>query len=185
MKARLIITLILAAMPMLCRAQEWSVSTNLMDYACLGTINIEGSGAAGRHISINASARVNPWTYHKGDPAKQMQNRHQTYAAGIRYWPWHIYSGWWISGMAQYQEYNHGGIFSQKTEEGDAYGLSVGAGYSLMLHEHWNLDFGLSLWGGQKSYITYACPSCGRIIDKGAKWFFQPNDIRVSIAYIF
>jgi hypothetical protein len=114
-----------------------------------------------------------------------MQNRHQTYAAGIRFWPWHIYSGWWISGMAQYQEYNHGGIFSQKTEEGDAYGLSVGAGYSLMLHEHWNFDFGLSLWGGQKSYITYACPSCGRITDKGAKWFFLPNDIRVSIAYIF
>lgn len=185
MKARLIIALILAAMPMLCRAQDWSVSTNLMDYACLGTINAEGSGAAGRHISINASARVNPWTYHKGDPAKQMQNRHQTYAAGIRYWPWHIYSGWWFSGMAQYQEYNHGGIFSQKTEEGDAYGLSIGAGYSLMLHEHLNLDFGLSLWGGQKTYVTYACPSCGKITDKGAKWFFLPNDIKISIAYIF
>ena len=185
MKARLIITLFLAAMPILCRAQDWSASTNLMDYVCLGTINAEVSGAAGRHITINASARVNPWTFHKGDPAKQMQNRHQTYAAGIRYWPWHIYSGWWFSGMTQYQEYNIGGIFSQKTEEGDAYGLSLGAGYSLMLHEHLNLDFGLSIWGGQKTYITYACPSCGRITDKGAKWFILPNDIRISIAYIF
>jgi hypothetical protein len=136
-------------------------------------------------MTVNVSARVNPWTYFKGDADRQMQNRHQTYAAGIRYWPWHIYSGWWISGMLQYQEYNRGGILSQRTEEGDAYGISAGAGYSLMLHEHLNIDFGVSLWTGQKTYIAYACPSCGRITDKGSKWFFMPNDIRVSIAYIF
>ena len=185
MKRTLLILIAAISLSLTASAQDWSVATNLVDYVSLGTINAEASVAAGRHISINASARVNPWTFLLGDPGKQMQNRHQTYAAGIRYWPWHIYSGWWFSGMAQYQEYNNGGIFSQRTEEGDAYGLSVGAGYSLMLHEHWNMDFGLSLWGGQKTYITYACPSCGRITDKGAKWFFLPNDIRISIAYIF
>ena len=185
MKHKIIITLLLIALPIFCSAQDWSVSTNAMDYVSLGTLNAEVSMATGRHISINASARINPWTFHKGDPSKQMQNRQQTYAVGIRYWPWHIYSGWWMSGMAQYQEYNRGGIISATTEEGDAYGLSIGAGYSLMLHEHWNLDFGLSLWGGQKTFVTYACPSCGKITEKGAKWFFLPNDLRVSIAYIF
>lgn len=185
MKHKIIITLLLIALPIFCSAQNWSVSTNAMDYVSLGTLNAEVSMATGRHISINASARINPWTFHKGDPSKQMQNRQQTYAVGVRYWPWHIYSGWWMSGMAQYQEYNRGGIISATTEEGDAYGLSIGAGYSLMLHEHWNLDFGLSLWGGQKTFVTYACPSCGKITDKGAKWFFLPNDLRVSIAYIF
>ena len=114
-----------------------------------------------------------------------MQNKHQTYALGVRYWPWHIYSGWWISCMAQYQEYNRGGIFSPKTEEGDAFGLSAGAGYSLMIHENLNLDFGLAVWGGQKTYVTYACPACGRITDKGGKWFFMPNEIRVAVQYIF
>lgn len=185
MKHKIIITLLLIALPIFCSAQDWSVSTNAMDYVSLGTLNAEVSMATSRHISINASARINPWTFHKGDPSKQMQNRQQTYAVGIRYWPWHIYSGWWMSGMAQYQEYNRGGIISATTEEGDAYGLSIGAGYSLMLHEHWNLDFGLSLWGGQKTFVTYACPSCGKITEKGAKWFFLPNDLRVSIAYIF
>ena len=87
--------------------------------------------------------------------------------------------------MVQYQEYNRGGIISQRTEEGDAYGLSLSGGYSLMLHEHLNLDFGLGLWGGQKTYITYACPSCGKITGKGYKWFLTPNEIRISIAYIF
>lgn len=166
-------------------AQNWSVSTNLMDYVSLGTLNAGASAGVGRRVSIEASARVNPWTFHKGDPAKQMQNRHQTYAAGVRYWPWHIYSGWWLSGMAQYQEYNRGGIISQSTEEGDAFGLSLGGGYSLMIHENINLDFGLALWGGQKSYVAYACPSCGKITGKGTKWFVMPNEIRVALQYIF
>ena len=185
MKHKIIITLLLAVLPVLGRAQNWSVSTNVLDYVSLGTMNAEVSAGVGRRVTIEASARVNPWTFHKGDPSRQMQNRHQTYAAGVRYWPWHIYSGWWISAALQYQEYNRGGIISQRTEEGDAYGLSPGAGYSLMLHEKLNFDFGFSFWTGQKTYITYACPSCGRIIDKGSKWFIMPNEVRVAIQYIF
>ena len=185
MKHKIIITLLLAVLPVLGRAQNWSVSTNVLDYVSLGTMNAEVSAGVGRRVTIEASARVNPWTFHKGDPSRQMQNRHQTYALGMRYWPWHIYSGWWISADAQYQEYNRGGIISQKTEEGDAFGLSAGAGYSLMLHEKLNLDFGVTLWAGQKTFISYACPSCGRITDKGSKWFVTPNEIRVAIQYIF
>ena len=185
MKRTIIILLAALTFGVNASAQDWSLSTNLMDYVSLGTINMEGSVAAGRYLSVNASVRYNPWTFQQGDPAKQMQNRHQTYAAGVRYWPWHIYSGWWFSGMAQYQEYNRGGIFSQKTEEGDAFGLSIGAGYSLMIHEHFNIDFGLAFWGGQKTYVTYACPSCGKITDKGRKWFVMPNEVRVALQYIF
>ena len=185
MKRTLTLLTLLIVFAVSASAQKWSVATNIMDYVSLGTLNAEGSVATGRHITLNASARVNPWTFFEGDNGRQMQNRHQTYAAGIRYWPWHIYSGWWFSAALQYQEYNRGGIISQSTEEGDAYGISPGAGYSLMLHENLNLDFGLSFWTGQKTYITYACPSCGRITDKGSKWFIMPNEIRVAIQYIF
>lgn len=166
-------------------AQNWAVSTNVVDYASLSTINVQGSAGIARRLTVDASVRVNPWTFHKGDPKKQMQNRHQTYAAGLRYWPWHIYSGWWISGMAQYQEYNRGGIISDETEEGDAFGLSAGGGYSLMVHENINIDFGLYLWTGQKTYVTYVCPSCGKIIDKGSRWFVMPNEVRVALQFIF
>ena len=166
-------------------AQNWSVSTNMVDYVSLGTVNAGISAGIGRRVTADVSARVNPWTFHEGDPGKQMQNRHQTYAAGMRYWPWHISSGWWISAMAQYQEYNRGGIISPSTEEGDAFGMSFGGGYSLMIHENLNLDFGLTVWGGQKSYVVYACPLCGRITDKGSSWFVMPNELRVALQYIF
>ena len=78
MKKILLLMTFIAVISTTASAQDWSVSTNLFDYVCLGTINVEGSGAVGRLISVNASARVNPWTFHKGDPAKQMQNRQQT-----------------------------------------------------------------------------------------------------------
>lgn len=185
MRTKILLTIILSALPLLCSAQKVSLSTNLVDYAMLGTMNVEGSVALGRHVSTEVSARINPWTFHEGDPGRQMQNRHQTYAIGARYWTWHVYSGWWISGMAQYQEYNRGGILSLETEEGDAFGFAAAAGYSLMLHENFNLDFGLGIWTGQKTYITYACPSCGRITDKGSKWFVLPNEIKIALQYIF
>ena len=185
MKKAIIILIASLGMALSASAQNWAVSTNLMDYVSLGTVNGEISAGIGRRVTVDASARYNPWIFHEGDPAKQMQNKHQTYALGVRYWPWHIYSGWWVSFMAQYQEYNRGGIISQKTEEGDAFGMSAGAGYSLMIHENFNLDFGIAFWGGQKTYVTYACPSCGRVMDKGSKWFVMPNEIRVALQYIF
>ena len=98
LKRTIIILLAVLTLGAKASAQDWSLSTNLIDYVCLGTLNAEGSVAAGRYLSVNASVRYNPWTFQKGDPAKQMQNRNQTYAAGVRYWPWHIYSGWWFSG---------------------------------------------------------------------------------------
>ncbi len=170
---------------------RWGVSTNAVDYANLGTLNIEGSASVARHITINLSARYNPWTFHKGDPRSQMQNRHQTYAIGMRYWPWNVYSGFWFGGKFQYQEYNRGGIISRKgpyprlTEEGDAFGLGIAAGYSLMIHSNINLDFGFGGWGGKKAYVNYACPHCGRIVESGSKWFFLPNELLVSVTFLF
>ena len=185
MKRIIITALIIACGSLAARAQQWSVGTNAVDWLNFGTMNMEASAAVAQHLSINASVKYNPWTFNGSSPQTQMQNRELTARAGIRWWPWHIYSGWWISAALQYQEYNRGGIISQRTEEGDAYGLSPGAGYSLMLHEKLNLDFGFSFWTGQKTYITYACPSCGRITDKGSKWFIMPNEVRVAIQYIF
>ncbi len=180
-----ILTLVTIILPLTASAQKWSVSTDLMDYLNLGTLNAEASAAVARHITVNASVRVNPWTFHKGVTGHQMQNRHQTYAAGIRWWPWNVYSGWWISCRAQYQEYNRGGIIGQETQEGDAFGMAVGAGFSLMVHKNINLDFGLGGWVGRKVYTDYACPLCGRITGSGTGWFVMPNEILIALMFTF
>ena len=176
---------LLALVPLLCNAQKWSVGTNAADWLALGTVNANASVAAARHLTVNAEACYNPWTYNSGDPGTQLQYRHQTYALGVRWWPWYVYSGWWIGFQGQYQEYNRGGIISRDTEEGDAFGLVLSGGYTMMLHEHLNLEFGAALWGGYTMYTTYSCPKCGRVVDSGSKWFILPSGIIASLVWVF
>lgn len=182
-------------------AQRWAVAVNAADAIDLGTISVEGSAAVSQHWSLRAGAKVNPWTFNKHntwnglfsepDP-DQKQSRKQVYAVGARWWPWNVYSGWWVGGKAQYQEYNRGGLRlpigvgnDGGAEEGDAFGAALSGGYSLMLKEHWNLDFGLGVWGGWTKYRKYEYPENGKLIEQGQKWFFLPNEVILSVVYIF
>ncbi len=167
-----------------CSAQKWSLATNAVEWLNLGTMNIEGSVAVARKITVNVGTRYNPWTYAKGTD-HQFQNRKKAFKAGIRYWPWYVYSGWWIEVDAQYMEYNRGGIFSSKIEEGDAFGGVLSFGYSLMLTKNWNIEFGAGVWGGFTEYTSYDCPVCGRVTDKGRKNFILPDDLKVSMVFTF
>lgn len=167
-----------------CSAQKWSLATNAVDWLNLGTMNIEVSAAVARKVTLNVGARYNPWTYAK-DTDHQFQNKKKAFKAGVRYWPWYVYSGWWIECDAQYMEYNRGGIFSRKTEEGDAFGGVLSFGYSLMLTKNWNIEFGAGLWAGSTKYTSYDCPVCGRVTDKGDKFFILPDDLKVSMVLTF
>lgn len=184
-------TFILAAilLPLCVSAQapetnaRFSVGTDIVTWANLGTANMNCSVAAGKNFSVHAEAQYNPWVYKT--KVSQMQNKRQQYSLSARWWPWHVYSGWWLGGGAQYQEYNRGGMISQTTEEGDAVGLALSGGYTLMLNYFLNIDFSLGFWGGYKWYTQYSCPKCGRIIDDGRKFFLDANDISIALIFIF
>lgn len=165
------------------RGQKFSVSTNAVGYMNFATLNIEGSYAVAQHWSITAGAKYNPFSFNVS--GRRMQNRQQSYAVGARFWPWHIYSGWWIAAKAQYQEYNAGGIISRRTEEGDRWGAGITAGYTYMVHPKLNLEFGLGFWAGMKRYVVYSCPECGLTQERGSKGFILPNDLIIGISYVF
>lgn len=164
-------------------AQNFSVSTNVLDYANLGTLNVEASCGIARQWSLCAGVKYNPFSYGKG--AKELAGKQRSIEAGARFWPWHIYSGWWLSGKLKYQEYNEGGIKGPSASEGDRYGGSLSAGYTFMLNTHLNLDIGLGLWGGYDKWTAYECLRCGRVVGKGDNIFFRPNDILLTLSYIF
>lgn len=165
-------------------AQKLSVATNAVDYMYFGTLNAEGQFALAQHWSLSAAFRYNPFTF-KNNTDDQFQNRQRTFSLGSRYWTWNTFSGWWFSLKGQWQEYNEGGVASLETSEGDRFGAGLGAGYTLMLNKHFNIDFGLALWGGWETYTVYACPNCGRIMDEGSRTFFKPNEALISLLYVF
>ncbi len=161
-----------------------ALSQNLADYLFLGTLNAGVQYSVHRNWTLGVGARYNNWTWrHRQDT--QFESRQQTYYVGARWWPWYTYSGWWAGGKLQYQEYNRGGIRGPETEEGDAFGLSLGGGYAVHVNHWLNVDFGLFGWGGMTKYVTYACPYCGQRTDAGTKAFFLPDEVRVALQFIF
>lgn len=182
-----IIILALAVLPHCAGAQEFAVPTNLADYADLGTLNLEASYGIARHWSLVAGAKYNPFTYNP-DSDRTVQKRQRSVSAGARYWPWHIFSGWWLSGAVRYQEYNEGGLSpaaARMTSEGDRFGGSLAVGYTYMLSPKFNIDIGAGVWSGYDIYKTYSCPTCGRKIDEGRRFFILPSDIMLALSYIF
>lgn len=164
-------------------AQKLAVSTNAVDYADFGTLNAEVAYSLSRHWGVTAGFRYNPFTYSADGHA--LSARQRAFSAGARYWPWHVYSGWWVAGKMQYQEYNRGGITSLQTREGDRYGFGAGGGYTYMLTPHLNLELGLGAWLGLDVFTEYDCPTCGLTVSSGRKFFFLPNDLLVALSYVF
>ena len=163
--------------------QEFAISTNLVDYANLGTLNVEASYGVAQHWSVDAGAKYNPFSFGNGGQVKQ--NRQRSLSAGARYWPWHIYSGWWLAASLRWQEYNAGGLDNPETAEGDRFGSAVKGGYSYMVSRHFNLNIGMGVWAGRDAFTVYSCPTCGRVVDHGAKFFVLPSDFIMSLSYIF
>lgn len=168
------------------RAQDLSLSTNILGYVNLGTMNMEASWGFSRHWSANVGLRYNPFTFPgREGVADRMQARQRTVAVGGRFWPWHIHSGWWLAGKAQYQEYNIGGLTEAETSEGDRIGGGLTGGYTYMLTPRFNLEVGAGVWAGYETYTTYACPECGRVTDRGDRPFVLPNEILLGLVYVF
>ena len=165
-------------------AQRFSIGSNIVDVLTFGTLEVEGSASVAKNVSVHVGGEFNPWTWRSGDQERQMQVRQASYWAGVRYWPWHVYSGWWAGIDGRYTAYNAGGVLKRQTEEGDAYGVGLYGGYAVMLNDKWTLDLGAGVWGGYKTYTVYACPLCGGIQETGEKTFLLP-DVRVAIQYIF
>lgn len=155
--------------------QALALSINVVDYVQTGGVNVEASYALQRHWSVGAGMK-----YDGSGKRKQ-----QLYSLGGRYWPWHIYSGWWLGAKMQYQEFSSAERVTYRTSEGDRFGAGASAGYSRMIGPHVNIDLGLGFWYGNAVYVRYSCPSCGSILSRGERAFFLPNDILLAVSYIF
>ena len=161
-----------------------AIATNVADYLYLLTPNIDVQYSAGRCVTAEAGAKYNNWSF-RGATPQEVKNRQQTYYLGARWWPWYSFSGWWLGACVQFQEYDRGGVFRQDSEAGNAFGLNLGAGYSLQIAKWLNIDLGVGFWGGRTNYTLYECPYCGKVVEEGSKAFVLPNEARLALQFIF
>lgn len=178
-------------------AQNLSVSTNVVDWAEFATMNIEAGLPLARHLSVHAGVRVNPWQFgiKAGDAsyAEVMDLEKAGFflkktqvGLSLRWWPWHVFSGWWFRAKAQYSSYDRGGKFlGQERYMGDAVGGGLALGYTWMLSSSWNLELGVGGWAGMtresvRENIVTPTPT-----PYVWKPFVLPDDLVIAFVYIF
>lgn len=179
--------LLLVCAPRVAQAQKWAVSTNALTWLNIGTINAEGSVSVDKHLTVHAGFTANPW---KMNTSTYVELKNQQYGgyAGVRYWPVYAYMDWWIGAKLQYKNFEEAGLLTRNLLKGDALGAGLSGGYSFLISDHVNLDFGLGIWGGR--LVTYkkykgAEEIEDQIEDKGPRNFIFLDNVMVSLVYIF
>lgn len=166
-------------------AQKVSVSTDLVDWAYLWTANAEVGISVDQHFSIQVGGKINPWKFDKksGD---ELYDGQMTAYAGARYWPWHVFAGWWVGAKLQYSSFQNTGIVRPELRKGQSAGAGLSAGYTFMLNERLNLDLGLGFWGGRHfKYAEYDSPATMNPITTAPKNFIAVDELTVALMYIF
>lgn len=170
---------------------KFDISTNLFDWADLGTVNLDFGVALSRHFSFQIGGKYNNWEFaNTKGPIFLVKNQQKSGSLGFRYWPWYVFSGWWVSAKAQYCDYSLTGIKDQEFDEGTAVGGGLSTGYSWMLGKHFNLEFGVGFWGGRLlDQNVYGCPGdcydADDTIKSGPRNFLAVNDINISFHWLF
>ena len=168
------------------RKTQVALSTDLVDWANFGTVNLEAGVSLHQHFSVHAGAKYNPWSFKTHNLGLALYNKQTTAYAGLRYWPWYVLSGWWVGAQAQYTDYAETGVWRHALDTGKAIGGGVSFGYTLMLHENLNLEFGAGVWAGRRfEHTLYCCPDCMKVRESGPGNFVALNDISISFMYVF
>ena len=132
-----IIALLLYMVPLGAYGQKGLVSTNALSWAALGTINAEVAYSVDRHYTIHAGGVANPWEFNTSTSVRLLNKQYGGFL-GVRYWPWNVYSEWWVGAKAQYKQFQHVGVLLSEYIEGKALGVGIQGGYSYMISNHFN-----------------------------------------------
>lgn len=167
-------------------AQKVSFSTNLVDWAYLGTTNLEAGVGVSQHFSLVAGGKLNLWSFDDTKRDITVQDHRQTGYFGVKYWPWYVYSGWWGGFKGQYEKRYSSGVWRPALEKSTAVGGVLSAGYAIMLHKHFNIDFGAGIFAGRYiDYTLYRCEDCAVIRQQGPRSFLRLDDVMISFNLIF
>lgn len=157
-----------------------AISTNLVDWVDLATVNFSIEYAFARHWSADIVYGYNGWDFKQG----ALKDKRRSVSVGVRYWPWYSYSGAWVRPFLGAESSDAAGL-PVKFLNGtcDRFGAGFSAGYSLMLSRHLNLDFGVGFWGGMRHNLESAA---SQTASPAAAWggFIAPKDIRISLMFV-
>lgn len=182
----LLVPLFFVLAPTQTSAQKWAIELNTLSLADFGTISPEIGVAVSAHFTLHVGGKLNFWTFYNNDKSLKIQDQHKIGYIGFRYWPWYVFSGWWFSGKLEYLDYLSTGIWRPAVEKGRGVGGGMGFGFTKLISEHFNIDFGIGGIGGYLfQYSLNNSQTRFSIRDEGPRPFIYPDMILIGLMYIF
>lgn len=159
------------------KAQYYSVKTNLLEIAALGTINADVSMMVAPKWTVNIDLSYNPWTYSNNTKLK-----HFKFEPGARYWFWQTYTGGFVSMYGVGTRFNGG--FNKRY---DGYGFGVGAtyGYAWAIAKRWNIEAEIGIGLLWNRHSVNECKTCGNEITPTKSYLSPLPKAGLSIVYLF
>lgn len=152
------------------------VGLNLAGLA-IGNVNLEGAIPLSRHLSLHLPLSWNPIRI-----SDKVSFRHFAFQPGVRYWPWHVQSGYFVSINYLFIKYNT--TWNKLRHQGSGNGISFSGGYSFMLSKRFNLDIETGIGALLTKYDSYESNRCGEYLGSYTKTVFAPLKFKISIIYI-
>ena len=161
-------------------AQTFSVKTSLTMLAT-ATPNIEVGIPLSKKISLHVPVLYNPWVFGENSRFQQL-----TTMPGIRLWQQQCGVHYFCSFYAIASRYHIGGWIDKKYRyDGDGYGAGAGFGYSLVLNDHWNLDFETGAGLVWANYDKCGWKSGSHRYGSYKGFRLVPTKIDISLLYFF
>lgn len=159
------------------KAQFYSIKTNLLEIAALGTVNADFSMMVSKKWTVNVDLACNPWTF-----ADNMKLKHWTVEPGARYWFWQSYTGSFISMYGIGTRFNGG---FGKRYDGHGFGVGVTYGYAWAVGRRWNIEAEIGVGALWSKYSVNECRTCGDVIKPSRNYLVPAPKAAVSIVYLF
>jgi len=186
-KRSIYLALVLAFMSTAAKAQQMTISNNLVYDATL-TPNLRLGISLSEHWTAGLTAGYRPWPTSDNTSRKW---RHLLLSPEVRYWrdSLQVQTGHFFGANAIYSHYNvadfnlwfYDGVKNER-RQGDMIALGAFYGYSWLIGRRWSLEVLGGVAVGYAWYDIFECGKCGTKTGDDSKVFLLPQ-VGVDIVY--
>lgn len=175
---RLLLLLGIAACSQQVEAQRLAVRTNALDWLTL-TPNAAVEARLNQRLTLGVGFAVNPVT----KPIGGMKTSHFRFEPELRYWFNRPMARHFVGFAPLFADYSL--RFNHRNYQGDLYAIGFTYGYSLVINDHWNVEFTAGLGAGYTKCYKYHEDEYRPEKANYEKWIPVPVRLGVSFVYVF
>lgn len=165
----------------------FALKTNLL-YDATTTFNLGLEFRLGKKNTLTLPLNYNPWTFSDDKKFKHIATQPE-----FRFWTCEAFNGFYWGLHLHGGQFNAGNLklpfgiaptLENHRYEGYFYGGGLGLGYQWIINNRWNIELGMGVGYARIHYDKFKCGHCGEKIKSGARNYWGPDRLAISLIYI-